>query len=79
MFKVNNKDFKVQPSQTLYIIQGKRILEPRERNNMSLCTCSIIILQYAEGKHYNAVNGELLCFGSATCFYFQNDSSFITK
>ena len=35
--------------------------------------------QYSEGNHYNAVNGELLRFGNATCFYFQIDSSFVTK
>ena len=38
-----------------------------------------IISQYAEGNHYNAANGELLRFGNATCFYFQCDSSFVTK
>ena len=38
-----------------------------------------IITQHAEGNHYNAVNGELLRFGNATCFYFQIDSSFVTK
>ena len=37
-----------------------------------------IIPQYAEGNYYNAVNGELLGFGDATCFYFQSDSSFVT-
>ena len=30
--------------------------------------------QYAEGNHYNAVNGELLRFGDGTCFYFQSVS-----
>ena len=37
------------------------------------------IPQYAEGNHHNALSGELLCFGNATCFYFQIDSSFVTK
>ena len=38
-----------------------------------------IIPQYTEGNHYNAVNGEILRFGNASFFYFQGDSSFVTK
>ena len=40
-----------------------------------------IITQYAERNHYSAsaVNGELLRFGNAACFYFRSDISFATK
>ena len=38
-----------------------------------------IIPQYAEGNHYNAIKGELFCFGDATCFCFLSDSSFASK
>ena len=38
-----------------------------------------IILQYPEENINSAVNGELLRFGNATCFYLQSDSSFVTK
>ena len=30
-----------------------------------------IISQYEEGNHYNAANGELLCFGNAASLHFQ--------
>ena len=38
-----------------------------------------VIPQYAEGNHYNAVNGEPLRFGDAIRFCFQSNSSFVTK
>ena len=37
------------------------------------------IPQYVEGNHLYAVNRELLRFDNATYFYFQIDSSFVTK
>ena len=42
-------------------------------------TMITIIPQYAEGKHYKAVDGKPLCIGDAICFYFQSDSSTVSK
>ena len=65
----------IKPSQTLHIITNEANIRTMPENS----SYTTIIPQYTEGNHYNAVNGELLFFGNAICFYFQSDSSFVTK
>ena len=62
-------------SQTLHIITRETNIRTMPENSSYIT----VIRQHAEGNHYNAVNGKFLCFGNAACFYFQSDSSFVTK